>query len=579
MAAIIKRKSLLQPRALCVACSRLINRSRIEYPAVKPKYPPGSWYSFSPKDAWKWYDDVEAIDALDTIEKRLYYNHGSKYQLYYFDVKPYLNTPNVLKFQEDITKSYLDSAVQVKTGVELSSNRWLSIVSDIRAVVTEEYKYIKRQADQCSTEEEWNIKKRNLVLESVLNRLLVLLSSDEPALLNFDLVSNVNLQTHWLRGGEKTCSNTFSQVLPQSGVVRYGYWQNVGFQLRNTLPLATEHIGGVERFARPLDPQPPSEALHVYHEALQNHREEINLNLSKADYNPHTRGLKKKAYALPHEPGFKYGCPSSFVNLSMISPGLKQLRLKENMPTTQYEECLLGTGLVHSFATSHAVAHYQGYDMHHDLLSPHLTQTILTDGLQFMNVTHQLNTLRLFVHDIDNDRYNVYSRGQPLALYHTVDDEGKFIGFNPDCVKMIGQCILAQCASDVAANPYFEKEQRKTPVRGDLLPYLPTYPRHSDLPDLDPGSISIPTFIRYTRAEEPLVERDLTRERRLQRIEEKKAEYELTKGPLHDSYEPPARGKVNLDLHFKKEQQIARKKRIELRDRVLEFKKSQRGDD
>ena len=77
----------------------------------------GSWYSFSPEVAWKWYEDVEAIDKEPTINRRLYQNHGAKYQLYYFDVKPYLWSRHMRQFQEEITKSTLNSQVAVKPSV------------------------------------------------------------------------------------------------------------------------------------------------------------------------------------------------------------------------------------------------------------------------------------------------------------------------------------------------------------------------------------------------------------------------------------------------------------------------------
>ena len=67
---------------------------------------------------------------------------------------------------------------------------------------------------------------------------------------------------------------------------------------------------------------------------------------------------------------------------------------------------------------------FVGYDMHHDLVSPILMQTIVTDGLKFTCVTHQMNTLRLFVHDIDNDKYNGYSHSETIPLYHKIDEEG-----------------------------------------------------------------------------------------------------------------------------------------------------------
>ena len=72
------------------------------------------------------------------------------------------------------------------------------------------------------------------------------------------------------------------------------------------------------------------------------------------------QGLKKKCYSLPHQPGFLYGAPGGFVNLSVLSMGEKELDLETRLRKENYAECLVGAGLMNSFATSHAVAHYQG---------------------------------------------------------------------------------------------------------------------------------------------------------------------------------------------------------------------------
>jgi len=62
--------------------------------------------------------------------------------------------------------------------------------------------------------------------------------------------------------------------------------------------------------------------------------------------------------------------------------------------------------------------------MHHDLSSPILTQTLVFDKNTFTLITYQLNTLRLFVHDVDNCKYNAYSHTRPVQLYQSITDDG-----------------------------------------------------------------------------------------------------------------------------------------------------------
>lgn len=78
----------------------------------------------------------------------------------------------------------------------------------------------------------------------------------------------------------------------------------------------------------------------------------------RARFNPHIRGQHKKMYSLPHQPGYMYGAPAEFVNLSvLLTPGQNSLSWQN--PET-FEQTKVGAGLVHSFATAHAMAHYQG---------------------------------------------------------------------------------------------------------------------------------------------------------------------------------------------------------------------------
>ena len=82
------------------------------------------------------------------------------------------------------------------------------------------------------------------------------------------------------------------------------------------------------------------------------------------DLNPHFKGLQKKCYALPHQPGFVYGAPAEFVHLSVLSPDVNHMNYKSKLKEEKYKSCVVGGGLMHSFAVNHSVAHYQGRFKH-----------------------------------------------------------------------------------------------------------------------------------------------------------------------------------------------------------------------
>lgn len=89
----------------------------------------------------------------------------------------------------------------------------------------------------------------------------------------------------------------------------------------------------------------------------------------QAQYNPHIRGQYKLKYALPHQPGFLYGSPSEYVNLSVISPRVNSKNVESSLSKEAYNNSMVGTGLVHSFATAYAMAHYQGI---YSLIEPYV---------------------------------------------------------------------------------------------------------------------------------------------------------------------------------------------------------------
>jgi len=69
-----------------------------------------------------------------------------------------------------------------------------------------------RDVDVSSTEDERKNRRHRLLLDSILRRLQTLLSVECPDLVSCDTERDVNLQTHWIRGGAKTPLQSFCQV-------------------------------------------------------------------------------------------------------------------------------------------------------------------------------------------------------------------------------------------------------------------------------------------------------------------------------------------------------------------------------
>ena len=73
----------------------------------------------------------------------------------------------------------------------------------------------------------------------------------------------------------------------------------------------------------------------------------------------------------------------------------------------------------------------------------------------------------------------------------------QIIGYNEECIKLLAESMLAVVTPVKVSNAYLPSQPMKSPSSGDLLPYLPVYPFKGDIPDLQEGSVQIPTFLRY----------------------------------------------------------------------------------
>ena len=73
----------------------------------------------------------------------------------------------------------------------------------------------------------------------------------------------------------------------------------------------------------------------------------------------------------------------------------------------------------------------------------------------------------------------------------------QIIGYNEECIKLLAESMLAVVTPVKVSNAYLPSQPMKSPSSGNLLPYLPVYPFKGDIPELQEGSVQIPTFLRY----------------------------------------------------------------------------------
>jgi small subunit ribosomal protein S30 len=86
---------------------------------------------------------------------------------------------------------------------------------------------------------------------------------------------------------------------------------------------------------------------------------------------------------------------------------------------------------------------FAGFNMHEELTYPFTTQTILTDGQNFILSAYQLNTLQLWKDDKANTLQNICWATESEKLYEEYKD-GELVGFNDNLLKQILKMFLIQ---------------------------------------------------------------------------------------------------------------------------------------
>ncbi|OWA52712.1 putative 28S ribosomal protein S30, mitochondrial [Hypsibius exemplaris] len=150
---------------------------------------------------------------------------------------------------------------------------------------------------------------------------------------------------------------------------------------------------------------------------------------------PSTRGFEDKQY-LPHWiPGFWFGDPCEFSTLSLTVPR-NFAAVADRLGEEAAFENLAASAIIGGFGRVVAQAMYLGFTILNELTYPIVTQSIFTNGRDWVFSTYQGNTIALWKQDSDNPLRNLAWITKPMALFEHVED-GQVVGLNDEVLKHI----------------------------------------------------------------------------------------------------------------------------------------------
>lgn len=185
-----------------VSTSEEVPDEEIQYPPIKPRWPPGSWGNMSEKRAWSiWEQSNKLKDPKVKLKNR--FEMLSPSPEITWKCPPVQRYPRSFEYQQYVTKTHMAPGMpEVYEQLEEEATGYLQRVKPLieRAVVFENFlvnrnkrtlKYNNRNPNTVSL----------LQTQQIIDCLLSVLAPDFPYLLNSQFAENVRVRAFWDRYG------------------------------------------------------------------------------------------------------------------------------------------------------------------------------------------------------------------------------------------------------------------------------------------------------------------------------------------------------------------------------------------
>ena len=220
----------------------------VEYPPVKPKYPPGRWSKdMPPKQAWKIHDEGQELLQIPTIKGRLEKLAGPwdrPTKPHYYNVNMYNNAPGLCHLKQYLTKTHIAPNMpsvydDLDTGNDLAKafDRLRPLLLEAVQEEHDQYIYcVERPPNDIHLMPDERATRAHNLVGRLLNLAMSGLSSERPYLLRSQLDENVRIQTFWRRIGDNY-EKAHGRVGLPTNCLNFETRNIANYQVRTEMPL------------------------------------------------------------------------------------------------------------------------------------------------------------------------------------------------------------------------------------------------------------------------------------------------------------------------------------------------------
>ena len=228
--------------------------NEVEYPAVKPKFPPGIWGDMDSKMAWLWHEEGEKWKELPTIQERLdrLAVKDSEFGRKLWKYRSMQDRVGLSEYQQDKTKTAL---IQGEPDIVKDTN--IDIDNEFREVKNILIDKLAEEDEILSNDQQFRnnflknkIEKINTkLIQSLVMEIVTVLSQKHEHLLNGQMDNEVDIAAYWDRYGVQSFKPKPNKEkkfpLPPRFLQNYAPFQSeshISCQLRSNNPLPEVYI-------------------------------------------------------------------------------------------------------------------------------------------------------------------------------------------------------------------------------------------------------------------------------------------------------------------------------------------------
>ncbi|XP_074650890.1 large ribosomal subunit protein mL65-like [Tubulanus polymorphus] len=415
-----------------------------EYPAIKPRYPPGKWENWTEKDAWEYWLAGDQLSEIPTLHEKFHRVVSLDKEKATWRVRPLEKVPRILPYQQHVTKSKIISDLpKIYDNVVGFDAELLETVKPlVRRMILQEN--ILSDRENRDEDDDGIIRRKYCsdTLKSIIGALRATLAGKYEHVLRSHVDEDAKIESFWKVGGySKKGDDEIDECRGRNnlGLLRMQFSDRADLLIRGETPL------------------PPffdiNDSLCIGEEPQYKFTPS-----ALGQFASNTSPSICAGYLTKNQ--FIEGDPCEFGYLACLnsSRDLSQTRSVNvaNLDDDQLSQWDLGYGMLTCFSWALAQAYNQGFSYLNELTSPFSSQAIVADGRKITFVAYQLNTVQLWKENVNNPLRNLCWHTPQMNLYEKIEN-GEVVGLNDEAISLILKFLLMKPVLRENMRPYLSE--------------------------------------------------------------------------------------------------------------------------